>query len=125
MSDAGGRYYPKLQVSVPFTPATGPRLLVRPAGDADAVRTALAAGLVELCRRHQASSVHVTFMPKPEWQFLAAHGFLQRTDQQFHWENAGYASFDAFLSALAARKRKTIKRERREALSRGHQRALR
>jgi hypothetical protein len=116
---AGGQYYPKLQVSVPFTPATSRRLLVRPAADADAVRAALAAGLVELCHRHQASSVHVTFMTEPEWHFLGQRGFLQRTDRQFHWENAGYASFEAFLSALAARKRKTIRRERREALHAG------
>jgi uncharacterized protein len=116
---AGGDYYPKLQVSVPFTPAAGPRLLVRYKADEDAIRTALAAGLVELCRRHDASSAHVTFMPEADWQFLAAHGFLQRTDQQFHWNNAGYASFEGFLSALAARKRKTIKRERREALNAG------
>jgi predicted N-acyltransferase len=115
---AGGRYYPKLQVSVPFTPATGPRLLVRQAEDDD-VRAALVQGLIELCRRHQASSVHVTFAPKPEWDFLAGHGFLQRTDTQFHWENAGYASFEDFLSALNARKRKTIRRERREALAPG------
>jgi len=116
---AGGDYYPKLQVSVPFTPAAGPRLLVRTEANQDAIRTALAAGLVELCRRHDASSAHVTFMPEADWQFLAAHGFLQRTDQQFHWNNAGYASFEGFLSALAARKRKTIKRERREALNAG------
>ncbi|HWP25418.1 MAG TPA: GNAT family N-acetyltransferase [Xanthobacteraceae bacterium] len=115
---AGGRYYPKLQVSVPFTPATGPRLLVRRAND-EHVRTALAHGLIELCRRHDASSVHVTFAPKAEWDFLAKHGFLRRTDNQFHWDNAGYASFEDFLSALNARKRKTIKRERREALASG------
>jgi predicted N-acyltransferase len=116
---AGGDYYPKLQVSVPFTPATGRRLLVRPGPDADAARTALSAGLVELCRRHEASSVHVTFMPENECAFLGTQGFLRRTDQQFHWENAGYASFDAFLEALSSRKRKTIKRERREALENG------
>ncbi|HXF87724.1 MAG TPA: GNAT family N-acetyltransferase [Xanthobacteraceae bacterium] len=115
---AGGRYYPKLQVSVPFTPATGPRLLVRRQDD-DGVRAALARGLIELCRRHDASSVHVTFAPKTEWDFLAGHGFLRRTDNQFHWENAGYASFEDFLSALNARKRKTIRRERREALAPG------
>jgi uncharacterized protein len=117
--NAGGQYYPKLQVAVPFTPATGRRLLVRPQLDADSVRTALAAGLVELCRRHHASSAHATFLTESEWQFLGQHDFLQRTDQQFHWENSGYATFDAFLSALAARKRKAIKRERREALANG------
>lgn len=116
---AGGDYYPKLQVSVPFTPATGRRLLVRPDADAEASRAGLAAGLVELCRRHQASSVHVTFMPELEWHLLADCGFLQRSDQQFHWSNGGYGTFEDFLSALAARKRKTIKRERREALENG------
>ena len=116
---AGGDYYPKLQVSVPFTPATGRRLLLRPGPGAEQVRDALSAGLVELCRRHEASSVHVTFMPEDECDHLASQGFLRRTDQQFHWENAGYASFDAFLEALSSRKRKTIKRERREALENG------
>jgi predicted N-acyltransferase len=116
---AGGSYYPKLQVSVPFTPATGRRLLVRPGADAEAIRTALAAGLVEVCRRHEASGVHVTFLPEEEARLLAARGFLSRTDQQFHWENAGYPSFEAFLEALSARKRKTIRRERREALEPG------
>src|ERR1043166_8901595 len=116
---AGGSYYPKLQVSVPFTPATGRRLLGRPAPDADDVRAGLAAGLVELCRLRDASSVHVTFAPVDEWQLLGARGFLLRTDQQFHWENRGYATFDDFLAALASRKRKAIKRERREALCAG------
>ncbi len=116
---AGGRYYPKLQVSVPFTPATGRRLLLRPGPQADAVRAGLTAGLIEVCRRHEASSVHVTFAPEREWQFLASQGFLHRTDQQFHWENAGYGSFDDFLAALSARKRKTIRRERRDALAPG------
>jgi predicted N-acyltransferase len=116
---AGGRYYPKLQVSVPFTPATGPRLLVRPGPQAGAVRAALASGLVELCGQFDASSVHVTFLPEVESRFLATQGFLQRTDQQFHWENAGYGGFEDFLSALAARKRKAIRRERKEALEGG------
>ena len=116
---AGGDYYPKLQVSVPFTPATGRRLLVRPGPDAEAARAALTAGLMELCRRHEASSVHVTFMPEPECAYLGSQGFLRRTDQQFHWENGGYTTFDAFLEALSSRKRKTIKRERRDALENG------
>jgi predicted N-acyltransferase len=116
---AGGSYYPKLQVSVPFTPATGRRLLAPPGPHAEQVRAGLTAGLIELCRRHEASSVHVTFMPKAECEFLNRHGFLHRTDQQFHWENAGYASFDAFLEALSARRRKTIRRERRDALAPG------
>ncbi|MEA2978344.1 MAG: uncharacterized protein QOF91_2104 [Alphaproteobacteria bacterium] len=116
---AGGAYYPKLQISVPFTPATGRRLLVRASPGADKVRDGLIAGLVELCRRHEASSVHFTFLPETECQALVGHGFLHRTDQQFHWENGGYASFDAFLEALSARKRKTIRRERRDALAHG------
>ena len=116
---AGGDYYPKLQVSVPFTPATGRRLLVAPGPHRGESEAALAQGLVELCRLREASSVHVTFMPEPEWHLLAERGFLKRTDQQFHWENAGYASFDEFLGALASRKRKVLKRERREALANG------
>jgi len=116
---AGGSYYPKLQVSVPFTPATGRRLLVRPGPHADAVRAALADALVDICRRTNASSVHVTFSTEPEWELLGARGFLKRTHQQFHWENAGYDSFDGFLGALASRKRKTIRRERADAVENG------
>ena len=116
---AGGNYYPKLQVAVPFTPACGRRLLVRPGPYAHDMREALAAGLLELCRLERASSVHVTFATEPEFRFLGELGFLQRTDQQFHWDNAGYASFDKFLAALAARKRKTIRRERHDALANG------
>jgi uncharacterized protein len=116
---AGGSYYPKLQVAVPFTPATGPRLLVQPGALAEVARRTLVAGLVELCRIDQASGVHVTFATEPEYRFLGEVGFLQRTDQQFHWENPGYTSFDEFLAALASRKRKTIRRERHEALANG------
>src|SRR4051794_13384702 len=86
---AGGRYYPKLQVSVPFTPATGPRLLIRDDIDKEQIRTALAGGLVGLCDATDASSVHVTFAPEAEAKFLASCGFLQRNDQQFHWRNQG------------------------------------
>jgi predicted N-acyltransferase len=114
---AGGSYYPKLQVSVPFTPATGRRLLVRPGPRGQAVRGALADGLAEICRRSNASSVHVTFPTEPEWELLGTHGYLLRTHRQFHWENSGYESFDAFLAALASRKRKTIRRERADALA--------
>jgi uncharacterized protein len=116
---AGGSYYPKLQVAVPFTPATGRRLLVRPGPRADELRGVLANGLVELCRIDGASGVHVTFATESEYRFLGELGFLQRTDQQFHWENPGYESFDEFLAALAARKRKTIRRERHDALANG------
>jgi hypothetical protein len=116
---AGGSYYPKLQVSVPFTPATGRRLLVRPGPHAEAVRSALADALIDICRRSNASSVHVTFPTETEWELLGSRGFLKRTHQQFHWENAGYDTFDAFLGALASRKRKTIRREREDALANG------
>src|SRR5882672_3807398 len=116
---AGGSYYPKLQVSVPFTPATGRRLLVRPGPHADAVRAALADALIDICRRSDASSVHVTFLTEPEWELLGTRNFLKRTHQQFHWENAGYATFDGFLAALSSRKRKTIRREREAALAGG------
>jgi predicted N-acyltransferase len=116
---AGGNYYPKLQVAVPFTPAPGRRLLVRPGPHAEETRRALAAGLLELCRIDDASGVHVTFATEPEYRFLGDLGFLQRNDQQFHWDNAGYATFEDFLAALAARKRKTIRRERHDALANG------
>ena len=116
---AGGSYYPKLQVAVPFTPATGRRLLARPGPQAEGVHAALADALVDVCRRSHASSVHVTFATEPEWDLLGSRGFLKRTHQQFHWENASYDSFDAFLAALASRKRKTIRREREEALAGG------
>ena len=114
---AGGNYYPKIQVAVPFTPATGRRLLVRPGPRADEMRSGLAAGLIALCRQGGASSAHVTFLPEDEWNQLGQHGFLQRTDRQFHWHNAGYAGFDDFLEALASRKRKVIRRERRDAMA--------
>ncbi|MBN8982360.1 MAG: N-acetyltransferase [Rhizobiales bacterium] len=116
---AGGNYYPKLQATVPFTPATGPRLLVRPGENGSRVREALAGGLIGLCNATQASSVHVTFARRDEWTFLAKHGFLQRTDQQFHWRNEDYSTFDDFLATLNSRHRKAIKRERREALENG------
>jgi predicted N-acyltransferase len=116
---AGGRYYPKLQCSVPFTPATGPRLLIRSGADREQIGTALASGLVALCDVSKASSAHVTFAREAESKFLAGHGFLQRTDQQFHWHNRDFSTFDDFLGSLNSRHRKAIKRERREAVSAG------
>ena len=112
---AGGRYYPKLQASVPFTPATGPRLLIRDGVDRDRIGTTLASGLMALCNATDASSVHVTFAREAEAKFLGGHGFLLRNDQQFHWHNAGYATFEDFLTSLNSRHRKAIRRERREA----------
>ena len=112
---AGGDYYPKLQVCVPFTPVTGPRLLVRDGPYANAAREALIAGGIELAKRRSASSLHVTFPTGAEWKFLTGLGLLARTDRQFHWLNEGYKSFDDFLAALSSRKRKAVARERREA----------
>ncbi len=116
---AGGQYYPKLQISVPFTPVTGPRLLTRPGTDAATRKQLLAAGLMEVCRRNSISSAHVTFLPEEDWSLLADLGFLKRTDQQFHWINDGFGDFDGFLAALASRKRKAIRKERRDAVEAG------
>jgi predicted N-acyltransferase len=116
---AGGRYYPKLQVSVPFTPVTGPRILTKPGpGEAERKRM-MAAGLVEMTRRLGASSAHVTFLPEEDSELLAEMGFLRRTDQQFHWTDEGFGNFDGFLAALASRKRKAVRKERSEALANG------
>jgi predicted N-acyltransferase len=116
---AGGRYYPKLQASVPFTPATGPRLLSRVGQPVLATQTALAEGLKELAKRHDVSSAHVTFAPQDEMPVFEAAGYLHRTDQQFHFINEGYGSHDDFLETLASRKRKALKKERRAALEHG------
>ncbi len=116
---AGGRYYPKLQISVPFTPATGRRLLLSPSVNQQAGTAALASGIVQLTDKIGASSAHLTFLTEPEWRALGEFDYLLRQDQQFHWENEQYETFDDFLSALASRKRKAIKKERREALADG------
>lgn len=116
---AGGRYYPKLQATVPFTPATGPRLLVHRNGYPATVRMALAEGLKALTQQLGVSSAHVTFAPKAEIEALESAGFLHRTDQQFHFFNEGYGSYDDFLATLASRKRKALKKERRTALENG------
>jgi uncharacterized protein len=116
---AGGRYYPKLQATVPFSPVPGPRLLVRPGAEAADHRKLLLAGSAALAKQHGLSSVHVTFMSEAEWQSAAEAGWLQRTDQQFHWANQGYQSFDDFLAVLSSRKRKTIRKEREQALASG------
>ena len=116
---AGGRYYPKIQVAVPFTPVTGRRLLVAPGPEAAGATTALCAGLDALRKEAKASSIHATFLTRPEWDDLGAAGYLQRNDQQFHFLNEGYADFEAFLGALASRKRKMIRRERKDALAPG------
>lgn len=116
---AGGRYYPKLQVSVPFTPVTGPRLLVRRGVDENAVRQALAGGLRTLTRQLDVSSAHVTFATRDDIAVLERDGFLLRTDKQFHFFNESYRSYEDFLATLASRKRKALKKERREAVAPG------
>jgi predicted N-acyltransferase len=116
---AGGRYYPKLQASIPFTPATGPRLLVHRDWDGPAVRAALANGLRQLTGQLSVSSAHSTFIHSDDLPAFTEAGFLHRIDQQFHFFNEGYETYDDFLESLAARKRKALKRERREALANG------
>jgi predicted N-acyltransferase len=111
---AGGRYYPKLQLAVPFTPATGRRFLTRP-GWEDMGRAALVQGAVQVAEDNGLSSLHVTFCTEEEAAAGARIGLLRRTTQQFHWENAGYGSFDDFLASLSSRKRKTIRKERAQA----------
>lgn len=118
---AGGRYYPKLQVSVPFTPVTGPRLLTGGCGaaEAGALRAALVGGIEGLARQAGASSAHATFLEADDRAALEAAGWLMRTDQQFHWPNAGYRDFDDFLGTFRASRRKQVRRERRDALAGG------
>lgn len=116
---AGGDYYPKLIAAVPFTPVPGARLLARPGpGQAKRVQL-LAAGAIELVRRHNLSSLHVNFATEPEWDCLADLGFLKRIDQQFHWENQDYDTFGDFLASLASRKRKAVRKERQQAMALG------
>ena len=118
-ANAGGRYYPKLQIAVPFTPVPGRRLLIRRDAEADDNEVLLAAAATELAKRGHASGVHITFLDEAACCRLGARGFLARTDQQFHWRNEGYASFEDFLSSLASRKRKAVRKERAQALSDG------
>jgi len=118
---AGGRYYPKLQVAIPFTPVPGSRLFARPGPLADAVRDAMIEMLAKIAGDNGISSVHATFCNEEEWRRFGAHGWLQRLGQQYHWHNDGYGCFDDFLAALTSRKRKAIRKEResvrREGLS--------
>lgn len=108
---AGGVYYPKLLSAVPFTPVTGPRLLAA----TDQARDALLSGAITLTERQALSSLHVNFPTRGEWAAMGEAGLLKRVDMQYVWTNRGYASFDDFLAALSSSRRKTIRRERREA----------
>ncbi len=116
---AGGRYYPKLQCAVPFTPVTGPRLLVHPAWRHHGLEEALADAMVNLVDQAGLSSAHVTFPTRAEAEALAARGWLLRMGEQYHWTNDGYGSFDDFLGALSSRKRKSIRKERIRAAELG------
>lgn len=111
---AGGRYYPKLLCAVPFTPVTGRRLLAT-GPNAMAIQQALAESIAEAGQRWRVSSAHFNFLDEPTWRHLGATGFLLREDQQFHWVNRDYKTFEDFLAALSSRKRKMLRRERREA----------
>ncbi|MGO7185377.1 GNAT family N-acetyltransferase [Rhizobium brockwellii] len=116
---AGGRYYPKLQCSIPFTPATGPRLLVAEGLQRLPIQSAIAESLKEVVRRLGISSAHITFVPDEEIGVFEMDGYLHRTDQQFHFINDGYANHEEFLETLASRKRKALRKERRAALENG------
>jgi uncharacterized protein len=117
-AELGVAYYPKLVVAVPFTPATGPRLLVRPGTAKEPLVAVLCQALGGVCREARLSSVHVLF-PSPEEAALhSEHGMLARHGVQFHWHNPGYASFDDFLSRFPSKKRNQIRRERRELADR-------
>lgn len=113
---AGGQYYPKLQSCAPFTPATGPRLLInngRAPEHHNTLELALLNGLQQITQKLGLSSAHLTFLPEEEAITAGKSNFLVRHDQQFHWYNRDYSSFDAFLAQLSSRKRKQIKKERR------------
>ena len=116
---AGGRYYPKLQIAVPFSPVPGPRLLVRPNGEAAAIRSAMIDALTATAERSGLSSLHVTFCQRAEAMDMADHGYLLRLGTQYHWSNDGYQTFDDFLGALASRKRKAIRKERAHVAASG------
>ena len=121
---AGGQYYPKMQISVPFTPATGPRLLLNQKIDQNSKQSQILTkqlldACILRCKETGVSSLHVTFPNKHQASFLENKGLLTRSGIQFHWENKGYSDFNEFLESLTSRKRKQIRRERREALSSG------
>lgn len=117
---AGGRYYPKLQMAVPFTPATGRRFLTRPGFEATG-QSALVQGAVQLAAENRVSSLHITFCTSDEAAAGQAMGLMHRTSQQFHWHNDGYVDFDGFLATLSSRKRKNIRKERNTARDFGGQ----
>jgi len=116
---AGRRYYPKLQIAVPFTPATGPRLLVRDGQDVDLTRRMLLQGAIQAAQQLKVSGIHITFPTDAEADVARDDGWLYRTGEQFHWINRSYQTFDDFLADLSSRKRKAIRKERGGALENG------
>ena len=116
---AGGQYYPKLQSAIPFTPVTASKVLSRKDINRDMVIAAMASGMRQLCERYPISSAHLTFLPETEKTAFEEQGFLVRRDQQFHWVNEDYESYDDFLAQLSSRKRKNIRKERKTAHSHG------
>jgi len=114
---AGGRYYPKLLSAIPFTPVTGPRLLAQDASTA--LKCALADAVLALVDQYQISSAHINFVAPSDAQLLQQQGWLVRQGLQFHWHNANYADFDAFLASLSSRKRKNIRKERAGVMAAG------
>ena len=116
---AGGRYYPKLQSSVPFTPVTGPRFLTGSGPQAGLNAEYLAQAAIQLCNRLNVSSVHATFVPKTDWRALGGGDWLQRTDTQFHWQNKNFCTFSDYLDSLTSRKRKNVCKERATAVRDG------
>jgi predicted N-acyltransferase len=117
--NAGRNYYPKLQSAVPFTPATGRRLLVRPDQDPLALTELLGDAMIGIADRNKLSSAHITFLTEEEARTLADHGWMLRIGEQYHWHNQGYRTFEDFLAALSSRKRKAIRKERERANQHG------
>ncbi|MBC93763.1 MAG: GNAT family N-acetyltransferase [Rhodospirillaceae bacterium] len=116
---AGGNYYPKMQVSIPFSPVTGPRLLANKKNSIDSTKLSLIKALETVCLKLNLSSVHVTFSTENEWDLMGKSGWIQRLGRQYHWHNHNYSSFEDFLSELNSRKRKSIRRERRSIIDQG------
>ena len=112
---AGGQYYPKLLSAVPFTPVSGRRLLVPPGPDEAQLRQVLVSGAIQVAEDNNLSSLHINFLEPDEAEAMGKLGMMLRTDQQFHWVNDGYASFDDFLGALSSAKRKNLRKERKRA----------
>ena len=110
---AGGRYYPKMLSAIPFTPATGRRLLVASSEH----ESALVSGAAQIASEMNISSVHLNFLDQAAWRRRGDEGWLLRTHKQYHWQNQGYKTFDDFLDCLSSKKRKNIRRERRDALA--------